>query len=82
MNEAILCIHGSESPCDSHAKLCLNFQSINFRLSEEDMESDPAVGLLFESTEEGQKVTRSGGNKWKAVFRRIPDAYGTNTENI
>jgi len=52
------------------------------RLSEEDMESDPAVGLLFESTEEGQKVTRSGGNKWKAVFRRIPDAYGTNTENI
>jgi len=45
------------------------------RLSEEEIEADPAAGLLFESTEEGQKVSRSGGNKWKAVFKRIPDPY-------
>ena len=46
------------------------------RLSDADMEADPVVAKLFESTEEGQKVTRLarfGNSKWCAVFRRIPD---------
>ena len=43
------------------------------KLSEEDAERDPTVSLLFESTEEGRKVSRAGGQKWKAVFLRIPD---------
>lgn len=45
------------------------------KLSDEDVESDPTVSLLFESTEEGQKVSRAGGNKWKAVYQRISDPY-------
>lgn len=36
------------------------------RLSDEEMESDPAV-FLFESTEEGQKVTRSGGQNGRPL---------------
>jgi hypothetical protein len=33
---------------------------------------------LFESTEEGQKVTRAKGEKWCAVFRRVPDPFDKN----
>ena len=32
---------------------------------------DPVVAKLYESTEEGQKVTRNDGEKWCAVFRRV-----------
>merc|ERR1711894_246384 len=48
------------------------------RLSDSDMEADPVVAKLFESTEEGQKVTRLarfGDSKWCAVFKRIPDPF-------
>lgn len=45
------------------------------KLSEEEAEKDPTVSLLFESTEEGRKVSRAGGNKWKAVYQRIMDPY-------
>lgn len=40
-----------------------------------DKDSDPCVPLLFESTEEGKKVTRMGGQKFAAVFQRIPDPF-------
>ncbi|KHJ85961.1 putative methyltransferase [Oesophagostomum dentatum] len=43
------------------------------RLTKEEEEADPVVPLLFESTEEGQKVTRNEGEKFPAVFRRRPD---------
>ena len=42
------------------------------------MEADPVVAKLYESTEEGQKVTRLarfGDSKWCAVFKRIPDPF-------
>ena len=39
------------------------------------MEADPVVAKLFESTEEGQKVTRAKGQKWCAVFKRISDPH-------
>ena len=32
---------------------------------------DPVVEKLFESTEEGQKVSRNDGEKWCSVFRRV-----------
>jgi tRNA (guanine-N7-)-methyltransferase len=32
---------------------------------------DPAVEAMTNGTEEGQKVTRNGGSKYIAVFRRI-----------
>ena len=34
---------------------------------------DVVVKKLYDSTEEGQKVTRNSGEKWLAVFRRIED---------
>uniref|UniRef100_A0A2P2HWG0 tRNA (guanine-N(7)-)-methyltransferase n=1 Tax=Hirondellea gigas TaxID=1518452 RepID=A0A2P2HWG0_9CRUS len=41
-------------------------------LTQEELDADPVVSLLYESTEEGQKVTRNEGNKYLAVFRRLP----------
>lgn len=37
--------------------------------------TDPIVEKLYESTEEGQKVTRNKGDKYLAVFRRVMDPY-------
>ncbi|KAG8233502.1 hypothetical protein J437_LFUL011663, partial [Ladona fulva] len=41
------------------------------RCSEDDMKSDPIVTHLYDSSEEGKKVTRNRGDKFLAVFRRI-----------
>ena len=43
------------------------------RVEETLLDQDPVVEKLFESSEEGQKVSRNAGNKWCAVFTRIPD---------
>ena len=43
------------------------------RLSDEEQHSDPVVEKLFESSEEGQKVSRNQGQKWCAVFERVQD---------
>lgn len=43
------------------------------RLTDEEMKEDPIVEMLYNSTEEGQKVTRNEGSKWPAVFRRLDD---------
>ena len=45
------------------------------RLTEDDLKADKIVEKLYESTEEGQKVTRNNGDKFLAVFRRIADPY-------
>lgn len=36
---------------------------------------DPVIEKLYSSSEEGQKVSRNNGDKFLAVFRRIPDIY-------
>eukprot|EP00887_Chlorella_sp_A99_P007960 scaffold12.g7960.t1 len=41
------------------------------RMSDEELESDVAAGLLYEGTEEGQKVARNKGNTWRNVYRRV-----------
>ena len=38
-----------------------------------EQEADPVVDKLFESSEEGQKVSRNQGEKWCAVFERVKD---------
>ncbi|OQS01700.1 tRNA (guanine-N(7)-)-methyltransferase [Achlya hypogyna] len=53
--------------CDAHP--C--FERIT---DEADLEADPCVKAMTEETEEGKKVARSGGKKYVAVYRRIPDA--------
>lgn len=40
---------------------------------EEQWAADPIVKKLYESTEEGQKVTRNSGDKFLAIFKRIRD---------
>lgn len=45
------------------------------RVSKEQESLDPIVPKLFDSTEEGKKVTRMGGDKFIAVYRRIPDPF-------
>jgi tRNA (guanine-N7-)-methyltransferase len=43
------------------------------RLSEEEVEADECVGIMKMETEEGKKVTRNGGIKYVACFRRAND---------
>ena len=47
------------------------FQSLN----QSQIDSDPIVPKLFDSTEEGKKVSRNGGQKFIGVFRRIEDQF-------
>lgn len=46
-------------------------------VSDDELALDPVVEKLYQSTEEGQKVTRNKGIKLVAVFRRIRDPYLT-----
>lgn len=41
------------------------------RVSEEELAGDAAAGLLFEATEEGQKVARNKGSTYRNVYRRL-----------
>ena len=43
------------------------------RVTDEDLKGDLVVPKLYESTEEGQKVSRNKGAKYLAVFRRVED---------
>ncbi|KAK6462690.1 guanine-N-7 methyltransferase, partial [Scheffersomyces coipomensis] len=42
------------------------------RLSKEWESTDKCVDIMFNSTEEGQKVTRNNGSKWIACYKRLP----------
>ncbi|KAK0054699.1 tRNA (guanine-N(7)-)-methyltransferase [Biomphalaria pfeifferi] len=42
------------------------------RVEENELSGDIVVDKIYNSTEEGQKVTRNKGQKWLAVFRKIP----------
>jgi len=55
----------------------LNQHPLFERLKPTEEESDVVAPLLFDSTEEGKKVTRMGGNKYMAIFYRIPDPFGS-----
>ncbi|OBA27143.1 hypothetical protein HANVADRAFT_55855 [Hanseniaspora valbyensis NRRL Y-1626] len=43
------------------------------RLDEEWEKNDPSCQIMFNATEEGQKVERNKGSKWTACFRRLPN---------
>lgn len=43
------------------------------RISGSELDNDPVVAKLYESTEEGQKVSRNKGDKHLAVYRRVED---------
>jgi tRNA (guanine-N7-)-methyltransferase len=50
--------------CDAHPL----FERI---IDHAELDKDPCVKAMQEETEEGQKVTRNGGEKYFAVYRRI-----------
>lgn len=43
------------------------------RLNKEWEDQDKCVELMWNSTEEGQKVTRNKGSKWIACYKRLPN---------
>lgn len=43
------------------------------RISEDELDKDPAVPCVVNSTEEGKKVARNKGDKYLACYRRIED---------
>jgi tRNA (guanine-N7-)-methyltransferase len=49
----------------------LNDHPLFERIDEADLASDPCVEAMTNGTDEAQKVSRNGGSKFTAVFRRI-----------
>lgn len=49
-----------------------NSEQILTAFSSSIQESDPVVEKLYATSEEGQKVTRNKGDKFVAIYRRIP----------
>ena len=43
------------------------------RVAQEDLDRDPCIKVMSEETEESKKVTRNGGKKFVAVYRRKND---------
>lgn len=62
---------------DLHKWIVQHFQEhpLFEEVDKQDLVADPVVEKLYESTEEGKKVTRNKGDKFLAVFRRIADPY-------
>jgi len=60
---------------DLHEWMVLHFDEhpLFERVSEKECNDDVIVNKLYESTEEGQKVSRNKGDKFLAVYRRIAD---------
>ncbi|GLI65576.1 hypothetical protein VaNZ11_009148 [Volvox africanus] len=52
-------------------KVKLDSHPLFERVSEEELAADPAAGLLVQSSEEGQKVARNGGETYRNVYRRL-----------
>lgn len=52
-----------------HLERHLSFE----RLTKEEEKEDECVGIMSEATEESKKVTRNGGHKYVACFRRVED---------
>ncbi|CAI9783536.1 unnamed protein product [Fraxinus pennsylvanica] len=50
---------------------CLESHPLFEAVTKEELETDPVVKLLSSATEEGQKVSRNGGQTFQAVYRRI-----------
>ncbi|KAK1383209.1 tRNA (guanine-N(7)-)-methyltransferase [Heracleum sosnowskyi] len=50
---------------------CLKGHPLFEALTQEELDADPVVNLLSSATEEGQKVSRNGGQTFQAIYRRI-----------
>lgn len=59
---------------DLHEWMCGHFADHPLFEPVPDFADDVVVGRLFDATEEGQKVSRNGGDKFVAVYRRVDDS--------
>ena len=50
---------------------CLNAHPLFKRIDNTELENDPVIECITNSTEEGKKVARNNGDKYWAVYRRI-----------
>ncbi|KAK2579227.1 hypothetical protein KPH14_008196 [Odynerus spinipes] len=66
---------------DLHEWMVLHFEEhpLFESVPEKEWAKDPIVEKLYESTEEGQKVTRNRGDKFLAIFKRITDSNAVKT---
>lgn len=48
-------------------------QTLFERVASEEEEADECVAIMKSETEEGKKVSRNGGEKFVACWRRLPD---------
>jgi len=55
-----------------HIKYC-DAHPLFSRLGDQDTHNDPAVNIMITNTEEGKKVARMGGQKFYAVYERLPN---------
>ncbi|XP_063225014.1 tRNA (guanine-N(7)-)-methyltransferase isoform X2 [Bacillus rossius redtenbacheri] len=64
---------------DLHHWMVQHFQDhpLFERIPDEELSGDPVVEKLYDSSEEGQKVTRNKGRKYLAIFRRRADPTGS-----
>ena len=52
---------------------CLDKHPLFERIPDAELSEDICFKTMFEATEEGQKVTRNEGQKWPAVYKRLPN---------
>merc|ERR1712157_410725 len=69
----LYCITDVKELHDWHVKRC-DAHPLFRRLSDEATKQDPCVEAMKSETEEGKKVKRTGGEKYFAVYERIPDS--------
>jgi len=57
---------------DYHEWILENFSATKLftKVDDEELKDDPIFPAIFESSEEGQKVTRNDGPKYHAIYRR------------
>lgn len=70
------------APCLQRTKL--DGHPMFERISDAELEQDPAAGLLAAASEEAQKVARNQGSTWRAVYCRlaVPRTLAANPEKL
>lgn len=68
----LYCITDVKELHDWHVEKC-DAHPLFRRLSDDELENDPCVQAMRTETEESKKVDRAGGEKYHAVYQRIPD---------
>lgn len=72
----LYCITDVQELHDWHVKVC-DAHPLFQRVPDDEAAKDPCVAAMTNETEEGQKVSRNGGQKFKVVYRRVPNSVAS-----